>query len=129
MVGRSNQSDEKQLRNRLPDAILLAASTGCLLVGLKISTEETLSLASTELYPAFIGLPLALASLLIGVPALRKVLPAGTLIARSGLPATVAAKGALAAGYFYTEVYLILALTEISDYRATTAGLVVSAGR
>lgn len=128
VVDRSDRSDEEQSRNRLPDAILLAASTGCLLAGLKISTEETLSLVGTELHPAFVGLPLALVGLLIGVPALRKVLPVGTLNARAGLPATVAAKGALAAGYFYTEVYLILALTEISDYRATTAGLVVSAG-
>ncbi|MDQ4127719.1 MAG: MFS transporter [Actinomycetota bacterium] len=119
-------TDYTPTRNRLPSAILLAAGTGVLLTGLKVAAEEGRSFAGLE--PATVGLPLAGAGLLVTIPALRNVLPAGTLVAREGLPATIAAKGLLASGYFYTEVYLILALTESSGYTAITAGLVVSAG-
>ncbi len=114
---------------RLPGAILLAAGTGLLLAGLKIASGEKLALLGGQEVPAVVvSLLMVLVGILVVVPALRKVLPYGTLVARRGLPATVSTKGLMAAAYFYTEAYLVLTLNEVSDYRATTAGLVISAG-
>jgi len=101
--------------NRLPAAILLAVGTGLFLAGL-------------ETRPALAGLLFACTGLSLAVPALRNLLPAGTLLARRGLPATVAARGLFVAVYFYTEAYLVMALVSLSGYEATTAGLAVSAG-
>lgn len=124
----TNTANGASTRSRLPGAILLAAGTGLLLAGLKIATDDDLSLAGWEMHPTIAGLPLAVVGLATVIPALRSVLPTGTLAFRRGLPATVAAKGLLAAGYFYTEVYLVLALKSLAGYGATTSGLVVSAG-
>lgn len=112
--------------SRLPGAIALAAGTGLLLAGLKLAADDGPS--PTGLPPALVGLLLAAVGLSVAVAALRNVLPRGTLTARKGLPATIAARGLMAAGYFYTEAYLVLALNEASGYSATTAGLVISAG-
>lgn len=124
----ANAANRASTRSRLPSAILLAVGTGLLLAGLKIATNDDLSLAGREIHPAIASLPVAVAGLATVIPALRSVLPAWTLTFRHGLPATVAAKGLLAAGYFYTEVYLVLALKSLAGYEATTSGLVVSAG-
>ena len=121
-------SEGEPARGRLPSAILLAVGTGLLLAGLNVAAGESASAFGLEMRPLVIGSLAAALGMLAVVPALRSVLPDGTLVARRGLPATVAAKGLLAAGYFYTETYLVLALNEVSGYAATTAGLVVSAG-
>lgn len=105
---------------RLRAAVLLASGTGAMLAGLKM--------AATGSSPTVLELLLVGAGALVGFYALRKVVPAGTLTARRGLPATIATKGLFAASYFHTEAYLVLALTELSGFRTTTAGLAVSAG-
>lgn len=121
-------AEDGQGRRRLPSAITLALGTGLLLTGLNIAAGDSLQVFGLEVRSVVGGSLLTGLGVLVAVPALRSVLPDGTLVARQGLPATVAAKGLLAAGYFYTETYLVLALNEISGYAATTAGLVVSAG-
>lgn len=121
-------ADDPRARGRLPSAVVLAMGTGLLLAGLNIATGEVPSVFGLQISAVVAGTPVAAAGVLLAVPALRRVLPEGTLAAREGLPATVASKGVLAAAYFYTETYLVLALNEVSGYAATTAGLVVSAG-
>lgn len=67
-------------RNRLPAAVQVAVGTGLLLAGLgSLPGVRGVLLAG-------VGLPLAAA-------ALRRLLPAGTFVARPGLPAVVAARG------------------------------------
>jgi len=121
-------ADGLQQPGRLPSALLLAAGTGLSLAGLKMAAGESLSLLGLKTHPALVGLPLAAVGLVAAVIALRNVLPEGALVARQGLSATVAAKGLMAAAYFYTEAYLVLTLNDVSGYSATTAGLVISAG-
>jgi MFS family permease len=80
-----------------------------------------------------LGHPLALvglvvAGVVIGLPALREVLPPGTLVARRGLPATVLSRGLLTWAFFGTDAFMPLALTEVRGTSATVAGLVVTAG-
>jgi MFS family permease len=101
--------------NRLPAAAALAAGTALLLGGL-------------EIRPLVVGLVVSVAGGVVSVTALGRLLPEGTLAARSGLPATIATRGLFVAGYFYIETYLVLALAELGNYRATVVGLAVSVG-
>src|SRR3989440_4675876 len=66
------------------------------------------ALATSDAAPA---VALGLAGLAIGVPALRRLLPAGTLTARGGLPATILSRGLLTVAFFCADAYVTLALT------------------
>jgi MFS family permease len=101
--------------SRLPAAAALALGAALLLGGL-------------ELQPVAFGVVVSLAGLALSLPALRRLLPEGTLTGRRGLPATISTRGLFVAGYFYTETYLVLALAELGGYRTATAGLAVSVG-
>ncbi|WP_106212295.1 MFS transporter [Kineococcus rhizosphaerae] len=70
---------------------------------------------------------LAAVALALLVVAVRPLLPAGTLRAHRGLPATVLLRGLLAATFFSTEVYLPLMLHERFGVRLTLAGAVLTA--
>ncbi|MGY2076135.1 MULTISPECIES: MFS transporter [unclassified Blastococcus] len=71
---------------------------------------------------------LAVAGLLALVVGLRPLLPAGTAVARPGLPAVVAGRGLLAGAFFGMDALLPLALTELHGYSATAAGIPLTAG-
>lgn len=104
---------------RLRTAGRLAAGAGLVLtsVTLRHDTAPWLALA--------IAVALAGAALL--VPALRALLPAGTLTATRGLPAGIAARGVLAFAYFGTEAFVPLGASELRGASPTRAGLVLSA--
>ena len=57
---------------------------------------------------------LALAALAVVVVALRHLLPAGTLVARRGLPAVIGTRGLMSAGFFCAEAYIVFVLQEQS---------------
>lgn len=100
-------------RGQIPAALALA--TGVCLVFGGIAAPHPL-----------LGGPLVLAGLVLAAPALRRLLPAGTLRAAAGLPAGVAARGLLNFGYFGAEVFLPLALTDLHGWSATGAGLALT---
>ncbi len=102
-------------RGRVWPALQLALGTGLLLTGL-------------GRLPQLVGVLLALGGLVLIVLPLRRLLPAGTLVARAGLPALVAARGLLMASYFGTETFLVLTLTTLKGYAADTTGLFVASG-
>ncbi|WP_414850654.1 MFS transporter [Brevibacillus sp. IT-7CA2] len=91
----------------------LALGTGALLFGLgKI--------------PSLYGFLLSVGGLLtLSVP-LYKLMPKGTLVARSGLPAVIASRGLFVAAYYGTQTYLVLGLTSILGLTADKAGLAVA---
>ena len=68
---------------------------------------------------------LGLAALVAG---LRKLLPAGTVRARRGLPAVIASRGLLAGAFFGMDVLLPLTLSEIHGYSPALAGVPLTAG-
>lgn len=72
-------------------------------------------------------LPLAVGLVLL-VPALGRLLPAGTGRVRRGLPAVVALRGLLAGGYFAVDSYVPLTLTRLHHYGPTLAGLPLMVG-
>ncbi|MDJ0786693.1 MAG: MFS transporter [Myxococcota bacterium] len=58
--------------------------------------------------------------------AARRILPAGTLTARVGLPAAIATKFLINFSFFGAEAFLPLALRELRDFSLTGAGLVLT---
>ena len=70
---------------------------------------------------------LAGVALVLVVLALRRLLPAGSLVGRRGLPAVVATRGLLCASFFCAEAYIVFVLQERWGLTPGTAGLALSA--
>ncbi len=70
---------------------------------------------------------LALVAMLLVVLALRRLLPAGSLVGRRGLPAVVATRGLLSASFFCAEAYIVFVLQERWDLTPGTSGLALTA--
>ena len=102
-------------RNQIPPALQLALGTGLLLGGL-------------GQLPAPLGAVLAIVGIVAAVPALRRLIPPGTLLARLGLPAVIATRGLFVAAYFSADTYLVLVLTELRGYTPSVAGLAIASG-
>src|SRR6266508_2657034 len=70
---------------------------------------------------------LAAAGLLVGVRPLLRLLPAGTLRARQGLPTAVLSRGMLTFAFFGTDTYVPLAITAVRGRTPAMASLAVTA--
>nr|WP_246351334.1 MFS transporter [Deinobacterium chartae] len=99
------------------DAILLATGSALLL--------SALTLVSRNPWGA---LALALPGVALMAWTARRVFPAGTLRARSGLGAGIAVRGLLAWGFFGAEAFLPLGLGELRGLTPTQAGLTLTLG-
>ena len=60
------------------------------------------------------------------MPVLRRLLPAGTLRARRGLPATIPAAGLLTFAFFGADAYVTLTVTTVRHDSPALAGVVVT---
>lgn len=69
---------------------------------------------------------LAVVAFVLVVLALRRLLPAGSLAGRRGLPAVVATRGLLAASFFCAEAYIVFVLQERWDLTPGMAGLALT---
>jgi len=69
---------------------------------------------------------IAVVAVVVVVVALAKLLPAGSLLARRGLPAVVAARGLMSASFFCAQAYIVFVLEENWDLSPGIAGLVLS---
>jgi MFS family permease len=72
--------------------------------------------------------PIAAVALGVVVVAIRPLLPRGTLVARAGLPATVLLRGAVAAPFFGTEVYLPYLLHDVYGLSTSLSGVILTVG-
>ena len=129
--------------------VLAVAATALLLPGLRdlvdvpepsaLATRSRLALAVvvagavvaldvTGRASAAIGVAAAAAALVVVVLAVRPLLPAGTLVVRRGLPAVIALRGAIAATFFSTEIYLPYLLQEQYDVRPWLSGVTLTVG-
>ncbi|MFC5182941.1 MFS transporter [Actinomadura harenae] len=72
-----------------------------------------------------IGVAIGLAGLGFGLP---KMLPAGTLRFRRGLPSAVLVRGLLAGAFFGMDVFIPLALTSLHKFSPSEAGVVLTLG-
>jgi MFS family permease len=101
-------------RSRLPLAITVAIGAGLLTVGL--TTGEALP---TVAFGA--------AGLVIGIFALRRLTPPGTLVARPVLPAAVLLRGVLTFAFFGVDAFVSLTLIEWRGVSAIEAGAALTA--
>ena len=58
---------------------------------------------------------------------LRRMLPAGSLVARRGLPAVIGTRGLLSASFFCSEAYIVFVLQDRWDLTPGTSGLALTA--
>ena len=100
-------------QRRLPQALTLAAGTG-------------LFLGALGLEPVLLVV-LGVAGLALALPALRSLMPAGTLRAARGLPSGIVVRGLLAVAFLGCDAFMPLALTELRGFSIAQAGLVISA--
>lgn len=75
----------------------------------------------------WIAIVTSIAGIAIAYPGLRKILPAGSLAARAGLPAAVAGAFMLEFGLFGADSFVPLMLTEVRGRSLTEAGIAVTA--
>ena len=109
---------ESQARvHRLTDGLRTAAGAAMLLAGLSLAAGSGAILA---------GLALIAGGGVAGLPALRRLVPAGTLTGRQGLPATIASRGLLTFTFFGADAYVTLAVTAVRHRSPVVAGLAVT---
>jgi MFS family permease len=97
---------------RLGDALLLATAVGLALTGLQ-----------TRFIP--VAVVLTLGGVAIAIPPLRRLLPEGTIHARRGLAATVAARFCVNVAFFGADTFLPLAASRLHGAGPLGAGAIV----
>ncbi len=101
-------------RSRLPLAVAVAVGAALLTVGL----------TSGQPLPT---VALSVGGVVIGVLALRRLTPPGTLLARPILPAAVLLRGILTCAFFGVDAFVALTLVDWRGLSATEAGLALTA--
>ena len=104
-------------QHRLTDGLRTAAGATMVLAGLSLAAGSGAVVA---------GLGLIAAGGVVGLPALRRLVPAGTLTGRPGLPATIASRGLLTFAFFGADAYVTLAVTVVRHRSPLVAGLAVT---
>ena len=94
-------------------------------VGLVIGTGMTLTGLQVQSIP--LAIVLTLSGLVVGILSLHRVLPAGTLKAKAGMPAAIATMGFLSMAYFGAEAFLPLTLISIRAQNTLIAGVALTA--
>ncbi len=103
--------------HRLIDGLRTAAGAAMILAGLTLAAGSSAQVA---------GFALIVAGGAAGLPALRRLVPAGTLTARRGLPATIACRGLLTFSFFGADAYVTLTVTAVRHRSTLVAGLAVT---
>ncbi len=103
-----------EARSRVVSAVVLAVGSGLVLTGIALPN-----------LPA--ALALTAAGLALAIPAMRRLLPEGTLRAAPGMPATVATMGLLNLAFFGVDAFVPLALVEVRGTSVAFAGLALTA--
>jgi MFS family permease len=106
--------------HRLTDGLRTAVGATMILAAL------TLAAGSGAAGTAAAGLALILAGGAVGIPALRRLVPPGTLTARPGLPATILGRGLLTFTFFGADAYVTLAITAVRHRSPVVAGVAVT---
>ncbi|MGH3274448.1 MAG: MFS transporter [Streptosporangiaceae bacterium] len=119
-LGRPRRRTAEASEHRIADGVGTAAGATLLLAGL---TE----LSGSGLAGPVLGALLILGGAGLGFPLLRRLLPAGTMRARAGLPATILARGLLGFAFFGADAYVTLTITTVRHHSPVLAGVAVTA--
>jgi MFS family permease len=93
---------------------------------LRTAAGAALVLGALASHAAALAAALAALGLLVGVPALRRLLPVGTLAARRGLPATILSRGLLTFAFFGADAYVTLAFTAVLHHSTTMTAVFIT---
>ncbi len=104
---------------RLVDGVLTAAGATMLLAGLTL-------VAGRSLAGVLGGAALMVAGLAAGLPALRRLVPPGTLTAQPGLPAVIMTRGLLTFAFFGADAYVTLTITAVRHRTPIVASIAVT---
>ena len=104
---------EPEQVGRIGLAVRLAVGIGLVVAGLG--------------WQSLLAIPLVALGAAVAAAPLRRLLPEGTLRARPGLPAAVAARGLQTFAFFGAQAFIPLALQEVRGQRAAVAGLLLTA--
>jgi MFS family permease len=118
----SRQTEE----HRLIDGVAAAAGTAMFLAGLTLAAGSGAPAAGGDLLRAGAAAGLLVAGAAAGLPALRRLVPAGTLTARRGLPATILSRGLLTFAFFGADAYVTLSITVVRHRSPVVAGIAVT---
>jgi MFS family permease len=118
-LGRPGPRAAGASEHRLADGVGTAAGAGLFLAGLT-------QLSGGGLAGPGLGALLIVAGAGLGIARLRRLLPAGTLRARRGLPATILARGVLTFAFFGADAYVTLTVTTVRQHSPALAGLAVT---
>ena len=89
----------------------------------RLAAGASLLLAGLSSRHLWLLVPLVIVGATMAGPALRRLLPLGTLRADPGIPAAILSRGALTFAFFGTEAFLTLALTSTRHLSPAAAGL------
>jgi MFS family permease len=103
--------------HRLTDGVGAAVGAAVTLAGLTLVTSAGGGLA---------GAALIVTGAAIGLPVLRRLLPAGAFTARPGLPATILSRGLLTFAFFGADAYVTLSITTVRQQSTVLAGVAVT---
>jgi MFS family permease len=109
---RGVQTSEERSSLPIGASLVLMVGAGALLAGL------------TD--PSVWSGPLVVLGLAITIPALRRITPRGTLVARRGLPAASAAAFLASAAFFAIDGFVTLMLTQVRGLSVGVAGIVLT---
>jgi MFS family permease len=109
----SETDAEEATEGRVGPAVRLAVGVGLVIGGLG--------------WHSLVAVPVVIAGAVVAFPALRRLLPEGTLRAAPGLAAAVAARGLQTFSFFGAEAFVPLALQDVRAQRAATSGLLLTA--
>jgi MFS family permease len=93
----------------------------------RTAVGAALVLGALSSHRVLVGVGLAAFGFLVGVAPLRRLLPAGTLRAARGLPATILSRGLLTFAFFGADAYVTLTITTVRHHSTLAAGGVVTA--
>ncbi|MDJ1131735.1 MFS transporter [Streptomyces iconiensis] len=100
---------------RIRLTLLLVLGAGVLLAGLE---ERDL----------LVMLPMAAVGIAVSLPALRRLLPAGTLTVRRGMPAGMVVRALVSTAYYGVESFFPLSMIQVLGLSTLESGLALSAG-
>jgi MFS family permease len=109
--------------HQLIHGIVVAAGATMILAGLTLIAGSGGTAAAGT---AAAGGALIVAGVAAGLPSLRRLVPAGTLTARPGLPATILSRGLLTFTFFGADAYVTLAITAVRHRSPLLAGIAVT---
>jgi MFS family permease len=107
--------------HRMIDGFRTAAGAALILAGLTLAAGT-----GSNRLAALGGLGLIAAGGALGLTALRRLVPAGTLTGQAGLPATILSRGLLTFTFFGADAYVTLALTTVRHRTPVVAGIAVT---